>query len=222
MPQGPISIPSAVVFPQGRRPRQGRQAAVAAGAAAVVVPQGGLRVNDPSFGSSPGSESAVATGGTALGIAQQIGILGGGNTVNTGRVNENPFQTGVNNVFNSGGAGGNFGGGLSSNRGGQVITTQSTVQQQATGNINNVNNNNNGNIIGNNNNGNNNGNNNNQPPFIVVEQTIEEDIVPSVVIEETITEDATVPEQVAQEVIIKDGTITHIGAGPYNGFLQGS
>ena len=222
MPQGPISIPSAVVFPQGRRPRQGRQAAVAAGAAAVVVPQGGLRVNDPSFGSSPGSESAVATGGTALGIAQQIGILGGGNTVNTGRVNENPFQTGVNNVFNSGGGGGNFGGGLSSNRGGQVITTQSTVQQQATGNINNVNNNNNGNIIGNNNNGNNNGNNNNQPPFIVVEQTIEEDIVPSVVIEETITEDATVPEQVAQEVIIKDGTITHIGAGPYNGFLQGS
>ena len=27
--------------------------------------------------------------------------------------------------------------------------------------------------------------------------------------------------QVAQEIIIKDGTITHIGAGPYNGFLQG-
>ena len=213
MSQGPISIPSAVVFPQGRRPRQGRQN--------QNIPPGGLRVNDPAFGGSPGSESAVATGGTALGIAQQIGILGGGNTVNTGRVNENPFQTGVNNVFNSGGGGGSFGGGgLSSNRGG-VITTQSTVQQQATGNINNVNNNNNGNINGNNNSGNNNGN-NNQPPFIVVEQTIEEDIVPSVIIEETITKDATVPEQVAQEVIIKDGTITHIGAGPYNGFLQGS
>ena len=45
---------------------------------------------------------------------------------------------------------------------------------------------------------------------------------PSVVIEETIMEDATFPEQVAQEITIKDGTVTHIGAGPYNGFVQGS
>ena len=37
-----------------------------------------------------------------------------------------------------------------------------------------------------------------------------------------IEEDATVPEQVAQEIIIKNGNITHIAAGPYNGFLQGS
>ena len=45
---------------------------------------------------------------------------------------------------------------------------------------------------------------------------------PSVVIEETIIEDSTFPEQVAQELIIKDDTVTHIGAGPYNGFMQGS
>ena len=45
---------------------------------------------------------------------------------------------------------------------------------------------------------------------------------PSVVVEETVIEDATFPEQVAQEITIKDGTVTHIGAGPYNGFMQGS
>ena len=39
-------------------------------------------------------------------------------------------------------------------------------------------------------------------------------------IEETIEEDAIFPEQVAQEVVIKDDTVTHIGAGPYNGFIQ--
>ena len=43
---------------------------------------------------------------------------------------------------------------------------------------------------------------------------------PSVIIEETIEEDAIFPEQVAQEVVIKDDTVTHIGAGPYNGFIQ--
>ena len=45
---------------------------------------------------------------------------------------------------------------------------------------------------------------------------------PSVVIEETVLEDAIFPEQVAQEITIKDDTVTHIGAGPYNGYLQGS
>ena len=35
-------------------------------------------------------------------------------------------------------------------------------------------------------------------------------------------EDATHPEVVAQEIIVKDGTVTHIGGGQYNGFLQGS
>ena len=44
---------------------------------------------------------------------------------------------------------------------------------------------------------------------------------PSVVVEETVVEDATFPEQVAQEITIKDDTATHIGAGPYNGFIQG-
>ena len=73
-----------------------------------------------------------------------------------------------------------------------------------------------------NNNNNNNNNNIQRQPFVVVEETIEEDITPVRIIEETIIEDATVPEQIAQEIIIKDGTITHIGAGPYNGFLQGS
>ena len=42
------------------------------------------------------------------------------------------------------------------------------------------------------------------------------------VVEETVVEDATVKEQVAQELIIKGRDITHIAAGPYNGFLQGS
>ncbi len=44
---------------------------------------------------------------------------------------------------------------------------------------------------------------------------------PTAVIEEIIVEDATVPEQVAQEIIVKGHNITHIAAGPYNGFLQG-
>ena len=44
----------------------------------------------------------------------------------------------------------------------------------------------------------------------------------SVVIEETVVEDATFPQQAFQEVIIKDGTVTHIGGGQYNGFIQGS
>ena len=44
---------------------------------------------------------------------------------------------------------------------------------------------------------------------------------PTAVIEEIIVEDATVPQQVAQEIIIKGGNITHISAGPYNGYLQG-
>ena len=51
-------------------------------------------------------------------------------------------------------------------------------------------------------------------------EIIEEDIVPGRIVEEVVIEDASVPEIVAQEIIIKDGTITHIGAGPYNGFLQ--
>ena len=44
----------------------------------------------------------------------------------------------------------------------------------------------------------------------------------SVIIEETVTEDATFPQQAVQELIIKDGTVTHIGGGQYNGFIQGS
>ena len=53
-----------------------------------------------------------------------------------------------------------------------------------------------------------------------IEEIIVEDITPGKVVEEVIIEDASVPEIIAQEVIIKDGTITHIGAGPYNGFIQ--
>ena len=45
---------------------------------------------------------------------------------------------------------------------------------------------------------------------------------PSFVTEETVIEDATFPQQVVQEMIIKDGTVTHIGGGQYNGFIQGS
>ena len=45
---------------------------------------------------------------------------------------------------------------------------------------------------------------------------------PSAVIEETVIEDSIFPEQVARELIIEDDTVTHIGAGPYNGFMQGS
>ena len=57
-------------------------------------------------------------------------------------------------------------------------------------------------------------------PTKEIEEIIVEDITPGKVIEEVIIEDASVPEIIAQEVIIKDGTITHIGAGPYNGFIQ--
>ena len=41
------------------------------------------------------------------------------------------------------------------------------------------------------------------------------------IVEETVLEDATVPEQVAQEIIIDGRTITHISAGPFDGYLQG-
>ena len=34
-------------------------------------------------------------------------------------------------------------------------------------------------------------------------------------------EDAIVHEQVAQEIIISGRNITHIAAGPYNGYLEG-
>ena len=44
----------------------------------------------------------------------------------------------------------------------------------------------------------------------------------SVIIEERVIEDATFPQQAVQELIIKDGTVTHIGGGQYNGFIQGS
>ena len=43
-----------------------------------------------------------------------------------------------------------------------------------------------------------------------------------IIVEETVLEDATVPEQVAQEIIIDGRTITHISAGPFDGYLQGS
>ena len=45
---------------------------------------------------------------------------------------------------------------------------------------------------------------------------------PSVIVEETVTEDATFQQQAVREMIIKDGTVTHIGGGQYNGFIQGS
>ena len=45
---------------------------------------------------------------------------------------------------------------------------------------------------------------------------------PYIALEETVLEDVTFPEQAAQELIIKDGTVTHIGGGQYNGFIQGS
>jgi len=59
-----------------------------------------------------------------------------------------------------------------------------------------------------------------QQPQVTIEDIVEEDITPTIVIEETIIEDASVPEQIAQQIVIQDGTITHLGAGPYNGFLQ--
>ena len=58
--------------------------------------------------------------------------------------------------------------------------------------------------------------------FQVLNSQFKKQNQPSVVVEETVIEDATFPEQVAQEITIKDGTVTHIGAGPYNGFMQGS
>lgn len=45
---------------------------------------------------------------------------------------------------------------------------------------------------------------------------------PKLVIEETVLEDATFPELVGQEIVIKGDTVTHIGGGPYDGFLQES
>ena len=45
---------------------------------------------------------------------------------------------------------------------------------------------------------------------------------PSVIVEETVIEDATFQQQAVQEMIIKDGTVTHIGGGQYNGFIEGS
>ena len=94
VPQGPISIPSAVIFPQGRLPRRGRQQS--------NIPAGGLRLNDPNLGNSAGSESAVATGLTALNLAQSIGITGGQGQVQTGRLNEGQFQGGVRGAFQGG------------------------------------------------------------------------------------------------------------------------
>ena len=41
-------------------------------------------------------------------------------------------------------------------------------------------------------------------------------------VQETIIEDSTFPEQAVHEIIIKDGTVTHIGGGHYNGYIQGS
>ena len=41
------------------------------------------------------------------------------------------------------------------------------------------------------------------------------------IFEETVVEDALVHEQVAQEIIIRGHNITHIVAGPYNGYLEG-
>jgi len=49
---------------------------------------------------------------------------------------------------------------------------------------------------------------------------LEEALPPLKIVEETVIEDLSVPEIIAQEVIIKDGSITTIGAGPYNGFVQ--
>ena len=41
------------------------------------------------------------------------------------------------------------------------------------------------------------------------------------ILEETIVKDAMVLEQVAQEIIISGRNITHIVAGPYDGYLEG-
>ena len=41
------------------------------------------------------------------------------------------------------------------------------------------------------------------------------------ILEETIVKDAMVLEQVAQGIIISGRNITHIVAGPYNGYLEG-
>ena len=41
------------------------------------------------------------------------------------------------------------------------------------------------------------------------------------ILEETYAEGAMVQEQVAQEIIIRGRKITHIAAGPYDGYLEG-
>ena len=41
------------------------------------------------------------------------------------------------------------------------------------------------------------------------------------ILEETVVKDAMVLEQVAQEIIISGRNITHIVAGPYDGYLEG-
>merc|ERR1719410_2788689 len=56
--------------------------------------------------------------------------------------------------------------------------------------------------------------------IMALKNNLEEALPPLKIVEETVIEDLSVPEIIAQEVIIKDGSITTIGAGPYNGFIQ--
>ena len=93
VPQGPISIPSAIIFPQGRLQRQGRKLS--------NTPQGGVLVNDPNLGNGVAghSDTAVATGVSALNLGQFIGLSNNRGGVRVGQLNANQFQGGVESVF---------------------------------------------------------------------------------------------------------------------------
>ena len=91
VPQGPISIPSAIIFPQGRLQRQGRKLS--------NTPQGGVHVNDANLGKRTGSDTAVATGVSALNLGQFIGLSNNKGGVRVGQLNANQFQGGVESVF---------------------------------------------------------------------------------------------------------------------------
>ena len=56
-----------------------------------------------------------------------------------------------------------------------------------------------------------------QQSFITSNHTTQE----TNILEETVVKDAMVLEQVAQEIIISGRNITHIVAGPYDGYLEG-
>ena len=139
------------------------------------------------------SESVAEQGTSAFDVVGQIGLLNSEGGINAGRLNEESFQSVIQMEFDEGSP-------LGQEKISETFSSLSNQQQQVVNSV------------------------SQRGTATLINETITEDINPSrVIIEQVFEEREEIVEQlVSQEVIIQGRNITHIVAGPINGFQQGS